>query len=96
MVNITVRGVGLTRQLLGQAELVVTVPEGTTVSRLLDRLAEEKGEAFARYSGEDKETNSYAPLRIVVNGRDLIPQQNPHTVLAEGDDVLVFLPIAGG
>ena len=27
MVNIKVRGVGLTRQLLGQAELVVPVPE---------------------------------------------------------------------
>ena len=96
MVNVKVRGVGLTRQLLGQAEVVMAVPEGITVSGLLDRLAEEKGGTFACYSGERRETSSYAPLRIVVNGRDIVPAQSQHTVLAEGDDVLIFLPIAGG
>lgn len=90
------RGVGLTRQLLGQAEVVMSVPDGTTVGALLDRLAVEKGEAFARYAGNAQVASSYAALRIVLNGRDLIPQQAPQTLLTEGDDVLIFLPIAGG
>jgi molybdopterin converting factor small subunit len=96
MTNVKVRGVGLTRQLLGQAEVAVSVPDGTTVGGLLDRLAAEKGETFARYAGNPKEPSKYAPLRIVLNGRDLIPQQVPKTVLAEDDDLLIFLPIAGG
>lgn len=96
MVEVKVRGVGLTRQLLGQAETTIPVPDGTTVGALLDRLAAEKGETFARYAGNPQASSPYAPLRIVLNGRDLIPHQAPQTVLAEGDDVLIFLPIAGG
>jgi molybdopterin converting factor small subunit len=96
MVDVIVRGVGLTRQMLGQAEVTVAVPDGTTVGGLLDRLAEEKGETFARYAGNPQTPSAYAPLRIVLNGRDLIPRQAPQTVLAEGDNLLVFLPIAGG
>jgi molybdopterin converting factor small subunit len=96
MVNVKVRGVGLTRQLLGQAEVIMSVAEGTSVGALLDRLAEEKGETFARYAGNPKDQSKYAPLRIVLNGRDLIPQQAAQTLLAEGDDLLVLLPIAGG
>ncbi len=96
MVEVKVRGVGLTRQLLGQAEVARSVPDGTTVGGLLDMLAEEKGEAFARYAGNPQATSPYAPLRIVVNGRDLSAQQAPQTILVKGDDVLIFLPIAGG
>jgi molybdopterin converting factor small subunit len=96
MVDVKVRGVGLTRQLLGQPEVVIAVPEGTTVGGLLDRLAAEKGEAFSRYTGNPQAPSPYAPLRIVLNGRDLAPQQAPQTALAEGDDLLILLPIAGG
>jgi molybdopterin converting factor small subunit len=96
MAQVKVRGVGLTRQLLGQPEVTIAVPDGTTVGGLLDRLAAEKGDTFARYAGTPQETHAYAPLRIVLNGRDLIPRQAPNTVLAEGDDLLIFLPIAGG
>jgi molybdopterin converting factor small subunit len=96
MLDVKVRGVGLTRQLLGQAEVTVAVPDGTTVGGLLDQLAADKGEAFARYSGNPQASSPYAPLRIVLNGRDLIPRQAPQTALAEGDNLLIFLPIAGG
>lgn len=96
MVDVKVRGVGLTRQLLGQAEATMAVPDGTTVGGLLDRLAAEKGETFARYAGNPQAPSPYAPLRIVLNGRDLIPREAPQTLLAEGDDLLIFLPIAGG
>lgn len=94
--NVTVRSIGLIRQLLGQAELQVALPEGTTVGGLLIRLAEEKGEKFAPYAAAVKKPGAYAPVRVVINGRDILPQQSQGTVLAEGDDVLIFVPIAGG
>ena len=94
--RVTVRSVGLIRQVLGEAELAVTVPEGTPISGLLTRLAEEKGEEFAPYALEPKESTSYAALRVVINGRDFLPPQYREVVLKEGDDVLIFTPIAGG
>jgi molybdopterin converting factor small subunit len=95
-VDITVRSVGPIRQLLGQAEVALTVPDGTTVSGLLALLAEEKGEKLAPYAIEPKEPSAYAPLRVVVNGRDLLPRQYREVILKKGDDVLIFTPIAGG
>jgi molybdopterin converting factor small subunit len=94
-VKVTVRSLGPIRQVLGAAEVEVTLPEGATFPGLLTKLVEEKGEKFAPYA-RPTEGTLYAPLRIVVNGRDLTPAQGSKLVLADGDDVLIFLPIAGG
>lgn len=94
--NVTVRSVGLIRQLLGQAELEVSLAEGTTVGGLLTQLAKAKGEKFAPYAAAADKPGAYAPLRVVINGRDILPQQSQSVVLADGDDVLIFIPIAGG
>jgi molybdopterin converting factor small subunit len=94
--NVTVRSIGLVRQVMGSSQVEVDVPEGTTISGLLMQLAAEKGERFAPFAVETDDKVAYAPLRVMVNGRDLTPAQRKTTVLEEGDDVLMFLPIAGG
>jgi molybdopterin converting factor small subunit len=94
-VKVKVRSLGLIRQVLGAAEVEVTLPEGTTFPGLMARLAEERGEKFAPYA-QPAASSAYAPLRIVINGRDMTPSQTKEVVLADGDDVLIFLPIAGG
>ncbi len=94
--KVTVRSVGAIKQLLGQAELEMTLPEGTAVNGLLSRLAEEKGERFAPYAVEPEGPGAHAPVRIVINGRDIFPRQTKDVVLQEGDDVFLFVPIAGG
>ncbi len=93
--KVKVRSLGLIRQVLGASELELDLPEGATFSFLLTRLVEEKGDGFAPYA-RVTEKGAYAPLRIVINGRDLTPAQSRERVLSEGDDVLFFLPIAGG
>jgi molybdopterin converting factor small subunit len=93
--KVKVRSLGLIRQVLGAPEFEVDLPEGSTFTGLLTRLVEEKGDQFAPYA-QVTEKSAYAPLRIVVNGRDLTPSQSREQVLADGDDVLFFLPIAGG
>ena len=90
------RSVGPLRQVLGGAELELELAQATSISGLLARLAEEKGPGFAPYAAGSKEPTAYAPLRVVANGRDILPAQYEDTVLAEGDDVLIFTPIAGG
>jgi molybdopterin converting factor small subunit len=95
-VDIKVRSVGFIKMLLGEAELYVSVPEGTTVAGLLSWLREEKGEKFAPYSVTPDTATTHAPLRVLVNGRDIAALGGTQTTLAEGDDVLMFMPIAGG
>lgn len=92
---VKVRSVGLIKQLLGQGELDVSVPEQTSVTGLLQVLAE-MNEKMSPFAVEPKERSAHAPLRVMVNGRDIQALDGRHTVLTEGDDVLIFVPIAGG
>ncbi|HLA80265.1 MAG TPA: MoaD/ThiS family protein [Thermoleophilia bacterium] len=94
--KVKVRSVGLVKQLLGQGELELVVPEGTAVSGLLRVLADEKSEKMAPFAVEPKAPSAHAPLRVMINGRDIQALEGRHTVLEEGDDVLIFVPIAGG
>ena len=94
--KVKVRSIGLVRQALGAAEIEVDVPEGTACPSLLRHLADLKGEKFAPFAVEPKQPNAYAPLRVVLNGRDVGPAEHRECTLAEGDDLLLFLPIAGG
>jgi molybdopterin synthase sulfur carrier subunit len=95
-VKVKVRSIALIRSLLGSGELEVDLPPGATVEDLLSCLVEVGGPAIAPYLAPPKEESAHAPLRIMVNGRDITVLGGRRTVLAEGDDVLVFIPIAGG
>ena len=70
--------------------------KGRTVTGLLRFLAEEKSEKMAPFAIEPKGPSGHAPLRVMVNGRDILALEGSASMLAEGDDVLMFVPIAGG
>ncbi len=94
--NVKVRSVGAIRQILDAPEVIVELSEGTTVGGLLSWLADNKSDKFIPYAAQPRDVGAYAPLRIIVNGRDVAPSTARDLVLNEGDDVLMFLPIAGG
>ncbi|OFW60293.1 MAG: hypothetical protein A2133_10040 [Actinobacteria bacterium RBG_16_64_13] len=94
--KVTVRSISLIKALLGRDDLGVDVPAGTTVDGLLTRLIDIGGQELASYFALPKEESAYAPLRVMVNGRDIAALAGRGTVLGEGDDVLIFIPIAGG
>jgi molybdopterin converting factor small subunit len=95
-VKVRVRSIALIRSLLGKEQIELSLPEGATVEDALARLVEIGDPKLAPYLAEPKEKSAHAPLRIMVNGRDITVLQERSTVLADGDDVLVFIPIAGG
>jgi molybdopterin synthase sulfur carrier subunit len=95
-VKVTVRSIALIKSLLGQGELQVELPAGTTVDDLLGHLAAARGSELAAHLAKPAEASAHAPLRVMVNGRDIAALADRQTVLEDGDDVLVFTPIAGG
>ena len=94
--HVNVRSIGLIKTLLGQGDLTLALAGGDTVRELLGRLAELGGEKLAPYLALPAEESAHVPLRVVVNGRDIVALQGQKTRLHEGDDVLIFIPIAGG
>jgi molybdopterin converting factor small subunit len=95
-VNVGVRSIALIRTLLGKEQIDLSLPEGATIEDLLARLNELGDPKLASFLAEPKEKSAHAPLRIMVNGRDITVLHGRSTVLADGDDILVFIPIAGG
>jgi molybdopterin synthase sulfur carrier subunit len=96
MVKVTVRSIALIRTLLGNEQVELALPEGATVGDVLARMAELGDPKLAMYLAEPKEKSAHAPLRIMVNGRDITVLDGRETRVADGDDILVFIPIAGG
>ncbi|MCX8031859.1 MAG: MoaD/ThiS family protein [Thermoleophilia bacterium] len=101
--KIVVRTIGPLRQVLGGAQMEVVLNEGATIKTLLTRLAQLHGADFARYlawlgEGDNRAgaNRAYAPLRVLLRGRDVLPSQYEQTELSDGDEVLVFTPVAGG
>ena len=94
--NVTVRSIALIKTLLGRGEMVLALADGATIDDLLRRLTEVGGEKLAPYVAVPKEESAHAPLRVMVNGRDITVLAGRRTVLEEGDDILIFIPIAGG
>jgi molybdopterin converting factor small subunit len=95
-VKVTVRSMGLIRQALGGADFDLDLPAGARLPDLLAALVEQKGEKAAPFLRETKQPTPYSSLRIAVNGADVSPSRQREHVLADGDDVLIFSPIAGG
>ena len=94
-ITVKVRSIALLRSLLGQGELDVNLSRGADVAGLLSILIE-RSEGLAPYLAEPVEKSAHEPLRVMVNGRDIAALGGRHTVLQEGDEVLVMIPIAGG
>jgi molybdopterin converting factor small subunit len=96
MPTVKVRSIALIRTLIGREQVELSMPEGATIQDVLDRLAEIGDPKLAGYLAEPEEKSAHAPLRIMLNGRDITVLKDRASPVGEGDDVLVFVPIAGG
>ncbi len=94
--KIVVRSIALIKTLLGQGEMELELADGATIDDVLAELTEIGGEKLAPYVRVPKEESAHAPLRVMVNGRDIAALAGRKTTLADGDEVLIFIPIAGG
>ncbi len=91
--NIKVRAFGGFRELLGR-ELSLSLPEGTTVRRLLEELGGGAPAFAAEVLDAGGRLRPY--VRILRNGRDVRNADGLETVMAEGDEIALFPPLAGG
>jgi molybdopterin converting factor small subunit len=96
VITVRVRTIGLLKSLISRGELDLELPAGGTVQDVLDAMAQTYGREVAVHLMAPVDAASHPPLRVMVNGRDIGALDDRRTVLADGDDVLVLTPIAGG
>ncbi len=92
--KVKVSFLGLLRDKVGAPSLEVELPEGATFRELLDRLAPELEDKLGDWAWV-RETRSFAP-RIMVSRSKVVGGYEEETVLSDGEEILVFPPLAGG
>lgn len=91
--QVTMRYFALVRKAAGTESEQVDLSDGVEVRAALGKLAEERGDDFRRQILDDKGAVR-SNLIVLVNGQ--IVRSGEQRTLADGDEVKVFSPVAGG
>jgi molybdopterin synthase sulfur carrier subunit len=89
-----VRLFGSLRELAGEREIDVALPDGATVRDLLNRLGELRPILAQRLLDEDG--NIPRSVNVFVNGRDIRDLGGLDTSVMPDDEVTILPPAAGG
>jgi molybdopterin converting factor small subunit len=96
-VKITVKLGAPLSQVVGESKLSLTLPEGTTVGDLLDRLRADLPDFEAGLRGKGlRQPLDQILYQLFVNARPVPLDRADTTVLRDGDRIYLFLPVAGG
>ncbi|NOZ20977.1 MAG: MoaD/ThiS family protein [Planctomycetes bacterium] len=91
--KVTFRYFALVRKGAGTEREQVELPDGADARGALATLAQERGGDFQRQILDDSGTVR-SNLIVLVNGQTV--RQDEQRTLADGDEVSVFSPVAGG
>lgn len=92
--NVTFRTFADFREIIGVREKEISLPEGETVGGLLKDLCEVYPGLQGKLFDAAGEMKPY--VIILKNGRNVTWLQHLDTVIADGDVIAVFPPVAGG
>lgn len=99
MISVKVKAVMDIADLFGCNEQVVSLPEGSRLSDLLDALGKKYGQTFAEilrkiYKNEKEKHNR--DLHLFLNGRNIVFLEGLETKLNNGDELFFLSPVGGG
>lgn len=102
LIRIKVRTILDLKEILGQRELELFRPRGSTIKELIASMIDTFGERLSSVIyGSEKQCGQAAErvfprVRIMVNGHDIEFLGGMATLLQEGDTVLILPMVAGG
>ena len=93
--RINVKFFATLREIVGEWNIELSLPEGTTVDEVLRGLVKQYGERFRNYVYDEKGViHDY--LIFLVNGESISAMKGFETILSEGDSLIILPPIGGG
>ena len=91
--KLNLRVYGSLKQIIGSRNIIIDVPEHTTLNDLPDVLKVKFGEEFYQLIKGDP---AFKGMRVLIDGRDLFTLDGLETILYEGNTVTILPPIVGG
>ncbi|MCK4839969.1 MAG: MoaD/ThiS family protein [Desulfobulbaceae bacterium] len=96
MIRVKIHTILGLKKIVGQGELEVPLPQGSTVESLLSWMVKTWGERLSSYLFDSASGSLFPHIRLMVNGRDIGFLNGMETVLQDGDELLILPPVAGG
>ncbi len=94
-ISINVKYLALVKEMTRCNGEIIVIAEGSTVSRLIDNLAELYGDQM-RSSILDDEPKRNSKFSLIINGELLDRSKFDTIILKDNDEVAIIPPIAGG
>ncbi|MEK0326255.1 MAG: MoaD/ThiS family protein [Nitrosopumilus sp.] len=94
-ISITVKYLARVKEMTRCNGEIIVIAEGSTVSRLIDNLAESYGDQM-RSSILDDEPKRNSKFSLIINGELLDRSKFDTIILKDNDEVAIIPPIAGG
>jgi len=94
-ISINVKYLALVKEMTRCNGEIIVIAEGSTVSRLIDNLAESYGNQM-RSSILDDEPKRNSKFSLIINGELLDRSKFDTIILKDNDKVAIIPPIAGG
>jgi MoaD family protein len=96
LIRIKVGSILNLKEILGQRELDLFIPRGSTIEELIASMIDTFGERLSSLIYGSGSQGVFPHVRMMVNGQDIGFLSGMATVLQEGDEVLILPMVAGG
>lgn len=96
MIKVNIYSILGIKEIIGQREVEIELPENSRLSDLITNMVEKWGNDIASRLLEPGGNNILSYIRLMVNGKDIAFLDGLDTVLCDGDEVIIFPPVSGG
>lgn len=95
MIKVTVRTILGIKQIVGQREVEIPLPQGSDLAALLSWMVARWGERLEAYF-QHSDDSPLPRIRLIINGQDIRFLDGLETLLEDGDEILLIPPVGGG
>ena len=96
LIEINISSIFNIKKIIGEREVAMKIPSGSTVGRLLSIMVSRWGDEFADSIFEKSSGKLNPKVRLMENGRGIGLLDRLDAILQDGDHFLILPPVGGG
>ena len=96
MIQVTLKPHATLKEVFGQDEMIISVPEGSTVGEVLDRAMDRFREDLEQRYGLQRSQELLQHCILLLNGKHYSKTDALGIKVREGDRIEIHAPLAGG